>query len=150
MDDYDATDDFAKSLDVGYQAIRARVAAGGPGWTPKDPQGDLFSTPAPYRGDPPAQRHSETSKAAAESIRKAVGPLHRKILTHLAERSHRDLDGQIRLGSTDEEMQVEIPMNPNTQRPRRRELQLMGKIRNSGRERLAQSGQLAVVWELVP
>jgi N6-adenosine-specific RNA methylase IME4 len=32
---YDGQDDFAKSLDVGYAAIRDRVAAGGPGWEPK-------------------------------------------------------------------------------------------------------------------
>jgi DNA N-6-adenine-methyltransferase (Dam) len=32
---YDAADDFAKSLEEGYRAIRERVAAGGPGWTPK-------------------------------------------------------------------------------------------------------------------
>jgi DNA N-6-adenine-methyltransferase (Dam) len=32
---YDGIDDFAKSLDDGYRAIRARVAAGGKGWTPK-------------------------------------------------------------------------------------------------------------------
>jgi hypothetical protein len=31
---YDALDDFAKSLDVGFAHIRERVAAGGPGWTP--------------------------------------------------------------------------------------------------------------------
>jgi hypothetical protein len=34
---YDAQDDFAKSLDVGYAAIRERMAKGGPGWTPKSP-----------------------------------------------------------------------------------------------------------------
>lgn len=33
--DYDADDDFAKSLDEGYRAIRERQANGGPGWTPK-------------------------------------------------------------------------------------------------------------------
>lgn len=32
---YDAQDDFAKSLDVGYAAIRERMAAGGPGWEPR-------------------------------------------------------------------------------------------------------------------
>jgi N6-adenosine-specific RNA methylase IME4 len=32
---YDAADDFAKSLDEGYRAIRARVVAGGKGWAPK-------------------------------------------------------------------------------------------------------------------
>ena len=31
---YDGQDDFAKSLDVAYAAIRERVAAGGPPWTP--------------------------------------------------------------------------------------------------------------------
>jgi hypothetical protein len=32
---YNADDDFAKSLDEGYRAIRERVKAGGPGWEPK-------------------------------------------------------------------------------------------------------------------
>jgi N6-adenosine-specific RNA methylase IME4 len=31
---YDADDDFAKSIDVAYEAVRDRVANGGPGWTP--------------------------------------------------------------------------------------------------------------------
>ena len=33
--EYDAHDDFAKSLEEGYRAIRKRVAAGGPKWVPK-------------------------------------------------------------------------------------------------------------------
>lgn len=33
--EYDGQLDFAASLDVGYAAIRDRVAKGGPGWTPK-------------------------------------------------------------------------------------------------------------------
>jgi hypothetical protein len=33
--EYDAQKDFAGSLDVAYDAIRKRVAAGGKGWTPK-------------------------------------------------------------------------------------------------------------------
>jgi N6-adenosine-specific RNA methylase IME4 len=36
-DDYDAADDFAKSIDVAYEAVRERVAGGGPTWTPKEP-----------------------------------------------------------------------------------------------------------------
>lgn len=32
---FDAFDDFAKSLDVAYETIRERQAAGGPGWKPK-------------------------------------------------------------------------------------------------------------------
>ena len=31
---YDGQDDFAKSLDVAYESIRERKAAGGPGWEP--------------------------------------------------------------------------------------------------------------------
>lgn len=34
VDGYDAMDDFARSLEVGYIAIRERIAAGGPGWEP--------------------------------------------------------------------------------------------------------------------
>ena len=33
--EYDAHDDFAKSLEEGYRVIRERVAAGGPEWVPK-------------------------------------------------------------------------------------------------------------------
>jgi hypothetical protein len=33
--EYDAQDDFAKSLEEGYRAIRERVAAGGRPWVPK-------------------------------------------------------------------------------------------------------------------
>ena len=33
--DYDATDDFARSIDEAYAVIRERMLNGGPGWTPK-------------------------------------------------------------------------------------------------------------------
>jgi hypothetical protein len=33
-DGYNATDDFAKSIDLAYETIRARKAAGGSGWEP--------------------------------------------------------------------------------------------------------------------
>jgi DNA modification methylase len=36
--EYDAADDFAKSLTVGYDAIRERVANGGPGWEQRTEQ----------------------------------------------------------------------------------------------------------------
>lgn len=98
-------------------------------------QGDLFP---PYRGEPPSQAHSPTSRAAAESIKPKVGPLHREILTHLG----------IIFDSTDEEMQTDLSMSPNTQRPRRRELQLMGLVVDSGKTRPTRSGRAAVVWRL--
>lgn len=31
-DDYDATEDFARSIEEAYRVIRERVAAGGKGW----------------------------------------------------------------------------------------------------------------------
>lgn len=97
--------------------------------------GDLFSVP-PYGGGPPHQRHSATSKAAAESVRVRVGPLHQKILAHLRECG----------GATDEEIMGALDMGGNTQRPRRRELQLMGMVKDSGLTRQTRSGRAAVVW----
>jgi hypothetical protein len=35
--DFDPIADFAASLDEAYRVIRERKAAGGPGWTPKEP-----------------------------------------------------------------------------------------------------------------
>jgi N6-adenosine-specific RNA methylase IME4 len=42
---YDVADDFAKSLDVAYDAIRARVAAGGPSWPSDSAPADDLSIP---------------------------------------------------------------------------------------------------------
>jgi hypothetical protein len=47
-------------------------------------------------------------------------------------------------------MQELIPMGANTQRPRRRELELMGLVVDSGNRRLNASGKLAVVWTVRP
>lgn len=38
VDDYQPRDDFAKSVESSYDAIKERVAAGGEGWQPKKPQ----------------------------------------------------------------------------------------------------------------
>jgi hypothetical protein len=40
MQRFDATADFAGSLNESYRAIRERVASGGPAWNPKEPGGD--------------------------------------------------------------------------------------------------------------
>jgi len=97
-------------------------------------QYDLFG------GDPPAVRHSPTSRAAAAAIRPRINALHMQVIRYL-----RGCDG-----ATDEEMQAAIPMSANTQRPRRRELELMGEVVDSGRVRLTASRRLAVVWKLKP
>jgi hypothetical protein len=87
--------------------------------------------------EPPAQRHSPTSVAAAKQIRKHLGPLHARILAFLATRPE---------GATDLEMQAELKMDPSTQRPRRIELLAMGKIESFGTTRPTPSGRAAVVW----
>ena len=100
---------------------------------------DLFGdTPYElYGGQPPHQRHSSTSKIAARSIRHRIGPLHLRILDYLKRHP---------LGACDERLGRELDMPMNTLRPRRRELQLMGRIKDSGRTELTLSGRPAVIW----
>lgn len=104
---------------------------------------DLFSSVQkqserlPYGGDAPSQSHSPTSIEAAEKIKKKIGPLHNTILSWLDIFS----DGQ-----TDEELCTRMGLDGNTLRPRRRELQLLEKIKDSGTTRPTKSGRSAVVW----
>jgi hypothetical protein len=44
LSNYDAADDFLKSYAACLQAVRERIAQGGPGWTPK-PATFASSTP---------------------------------------------------------------------------------------------------------
>lgn len=92
----------------------------------------------PYAGAAPYQKHSPTSKAAAEKIRTKIGPLHKRVIDYLARTG----------GATDEQMQDVLVMSANTQRPRRRELQLMKIVEDSGKQRLTRSKHNAVVWRL--
>ena len=88
--------------------------------------------------DPPAQAHSETSKAAARSIRPDASRLREAVYGALLAAGT--------TGLTDEEMQERIPMQPSTQRPRRIELIERGKVIASGRTRPTRSGRAATVW----
>lgn len=97
---------------------------------------------------PAHQKHSATSRAAAEAIKPRIGPMHRAILEHLRETEAWASANLV--GSTDEEMQRELDMPGSTQRPRRRELQNADLIIKSGTTRKTQSGRLAVVWMLAP
>lgn len=94
-------------------------------------------TDLPYGGEPPSQKHSPTSKEAARRIKKCVGKDHRAILTYLQHHPE---------GATDERLGEELALGGNTLRPRRRELQLMDHIVDSGRQALTHSGRHAVVW----
>lgn len=51
-------------------------------------------------------------------------------------------------GKTDLELEEELGMGGSTIRPRRRELFLLNKIKDSGRVRLTKSGRKAIVWIL--
>lgn len=103
-------------------------------------QPSLFdaATPTPY---PPAQRHSPTSREAADAILPRADTLRRAVLDALQAAP---------AGLTDEEMQDQIPMTASTQRPRRVELVEAGLVRDSGDTRPTRSGRKAVVWKAVP
>jgi hypothetical protein len=87
---------------------------------------------------PPFQKHSPTSREAAGAIDSEASRLRRKVLEFLG-------GG----GATDEEIQEGTGMLANTERPRRRELQLAKKVRDSGRKRQTKSGRNAVIWVLM-
>ena len=93
---------------------------------------DLAPRSAPY------QRNSATSKAAALRAEPSASTKRGLLLAFL-----RGLGAK---GATDEEMQCLVPMNPNTQRPRRVELVQGSWIVNSGRTRYTIGGDDAVVW----
>lgn len=96
----------------------------------------LFS--APKRA--PAMQHSRTSMAAADALTTdRLNALQRQVVAFLHQCGER--------GATDEEMQAGIPMEPNTQRPRRRELAKRGLVLEAG-ERKTRAGKNATVWRL--
>lgn len=97
-------------------------------------QRDLFDTPPM----PPAQRHSATSREAAAAVEPSAETLRRIVLSAIR--------GAGDTGLTDEEGQTLLEMTGNTYRPRRRECEQAGLVRDSGRTRSTRSGRKAVVW----
>lgn len=92
----------------------------------------------PFDKPPPAQRHSDTSMAAARRVEPSAGSKRAIVLGFLLKCGPS--------GATDEEMQRGIPMAANTQRPRRVELCSGGWARDSGLRRRCRGGDAAVVW----
>lgn len=87
----------------------------------------------------PAQRHSPTSVAAADSMdRSTMNRLQRLIYDFLCDQTE---------GATDEEIARACGMNPSTARPRRIELERRGVIVAAG-ERKTASGRRATVWRV--
>ena len=95
---------------------------------------DGLSDPA----DPPYQRHSTTSRDASRQIVPNQGSLKAIVHNYIKSCGTR--------GCTDEEAQIELDMNPSTQRPRRVELVRDGMVIDSGRQRKTRSGRNATVW----
>lgn len=83
-------------------------------------------------------RTSETSRAAQASAQPKAGTKRALVLAFIR--------GRGADGATDEEIQRDLPMGPNTERPRRVELVDAGLIRDSGRRRETLGGAMAVVW----
>lgn len=84
-----------------------------------------------------AQSNSTNSITGAENIARHIGPLHSRVLAYLS---------SAQAGATDEELMDGTGIAPNTLRPRRRELQIMGRVKDSGVTRPTKSGRKAVVW----
>lgn len=87
---------------------------------------------------PPAQLHSDTSRAARDAIEPRAATLRRAVLEFIRGRGSD--------GATDEECQDGLGMNPSTQRPRRVELVMTGLVADSGRTRKTKSNRNATVW----
>lgn len=91
----------------------------------------------PYGGHPP-HVDTDTSKAAADAIEVNAGTLRFQVLKFIEEAGA--------AGRTDDEIEDLLRMKGSTVRPRRRELEIGGKIRDSGQVRRTRSGRDATVW----
>lgn len=79
----------------------------------------------------------DTSRDAAASVKASAASLRERLYAAILARPD---------GLTDDEAQVLLSMDGNTQRPRRRELEQAGRIQASGTRQTA-SGRSAVVWK---
>lgn len=93
----------------------------------------LFDEPLPA----PYQAHSPTSADAAREIEPETARLRKLVLAAIKASSD---------GLTDQEGQEATGLTVSTYVPRRRELELAGKVFNSGRKRRTRAGKQAAVW----
>lgn len=89
----------------------------------------------------PFQRHSPTSRAAADSMEPRAGTCLFLVFNHIVQAGW--------TGATDEEIQETLGMNASTQRPRRIDLVKRGLVVDSGTTRPTHAGRQAVVWRWV-
>ena len=104
-------------------------------------QQDLFSQVErsnPY-GDQAPSQPVDTSEEAADHMKPLTGRLRRLVLT-LIKRNQAH-------GMTDADLEKETGLPRQTVTPRRRELVVMGLVRDSGRRRKSEtSGRSGIVW----
>jgi hypothetical protein len=89
-----------------------------------------------YGGTPPHE-HVDTSEEAAERARAHAERQRAQVWAFIY--------GKGENGATDEELQIEMHLEGNSQRPRRRELSLAGLVVETGRRRLTTKGRWARV-----
>lgn len=88
----------------------------------------------------PGYQATDTSLSAAKAIAPLCNSLQHLVLAFINDKGP--------VGATDDEIQNECGLNPNTARPRRRELQLKGHVIDSGQRRSTRTGRAAIVWSL--
>ena len=95
--------------------------------------------------DPEPSRHAclphsgpDTSRAAAERICPVATAQAARVFHFIAQRGDE--------GATDHEVQAELGMTGDSERPRRWSLQRSGLIRDSGQRRKSPRGRQAIVW----
>lgn len=96
----------------------------------------------PYGGFPPFVKGSDTSLFAAALIADEALTLRQKVFEYIRWRGD--------AGSTDDEIELALGMRHQTASARRRELFLMGRIKDSLERRKTSSGRPATVWQAIP
>ena len=95
----------------------------------------------PLNYDPPRVKGSDTSVAAADSMAAETSRRRGLVLEAIRQRGAH--------GATDDELEVELHLRHQTASARRRELVLLGKVRDSGWRRATRSGRKASVWIVI-
>lgn len=119
---YDGTRELAGQLEEAALGVRRTT------------NGDALSGDHTYL----ARAARTTSAAAAERARLTVGGSRRRVLEAIVAAGD--------AGATDEELQQQLGLPANTERPRRLELCEAGYLMDSGDERPTASGARAIVW----
>jgi len=99
---------------------------------------DGKKTGSVYGGAPPYAKKRATSRAAAGSISSGVDTLRSSVFSYI--------DNRGRKGATDQEVCFALSLSGSTVRPRRRELEILEHVFDSGFRRETIAGRTAIVW----